>query len=313
MPFSQGRHIPEFTMQEIAQSNIRVLKLELSDIWTVGSLTGFSFGKGRYRPLTSLFMNPKRKALRFYNLCKFGLRTSKFPSSQKPFMRLQSLHFLSLIFLPDVLNLCPNLIDLHLGTRIKFRSEQCPKLDAASAPEEELDGRVKSETYTGKSLKELVSITNLSGLYALQDYIRQSATTIEAFIFENYHCKDFILDLTPMILDYHASLLFAKPSHLDLQTAISPGSMQLLSILLPNVRLFHLGLGPHMTELDLKPFSIAAISKTTPPTPFQLQSLPLTGSPKSNISHISSKPFLNATCTLKALYHESSSCSGLFL
>ncbi|KAF8941908.1 hypothetical protein BGZ47_007055 [Haplosporangium gracile] len=337
-------------VQKIAQSDIRVLKLELNDIWMVGSLTGFSFGKGRYHPLMSLFMNPKLKALRFYNLCKFGLRTSKFSSSQKPFVHLQSLHFLSLISLPDgnrlseVLNLCPNLVDLRLGTRIKFRSEQCPKLDAAvrnlkklesfhlymykSAPEEELRGRVKSEPYTGKSLKELVSITNLSGLYALQDYICRSTTTIEALIFENYHRKDFVLDLTPMTLDHHASLLFAKLSHLDLQTAISPESMQLLSILLPNMQLFHLGLGPHvkallgfvnfesikslylvqMTELHLKPLFIAAISKTTPPTPFQLQSLRL-----DRISQIQHLPNLLKAVSLRYLYLEGLGARALSL
>lgn len=302
-------------VQKIAQTDIRILKLEMNDIWTVGSLTGFSFGKGRYHPLLALFSNPKLKAIRFHNLCKFGLRTSKPPSNQKPYAHLQSFHFLSLITLPDgnrlseILKLCPNLVDLRLGTRIKFQSEQCPKLDAAvrnlksleslhlymykSAPEEELRGRVKSEPYTGKSLKELVCIANLSGLYALQDYIRRSATTLEALVFEHYHRKDFVLDLTPMTLDHHTSLLFAKLSHLDLQTPISPGSMQLLSILLPSMRLFHLGLGPHvkallgfvnfesikslffvqMTELDLKPFFIAAMTKTNPPTTFQLQSL----------------------------------------
>lgn len=328
-------------VQKIAQSDIRVLKLELNDIWAVGSVTGFSFGKGRYHPLMGLFLNSKLKALRLYNICKFGLRTSKFPSSQKPFVHLQSLHFLSLITLPDgnrlseVLNLCPNLVDLRLGTRIKFRSEQCPKLDAAvrnlkkleslhlymykSAPEEELKGRAKSEPYTGKSLKELVSITNLSGLYALQDYIRRSTTTLEVLIFENYHRKDFVLDLTPMTLDHHTSLLFAKLSHLDLQTAISPGSMQLLSVILPSMRLFHLGLGIHvkallsfvnfesikslyliqMTELDLKPFFIAAMSKTTPPTPFQLQSLRL-----DRITQTQHLPDLLKAIPLRRLYLE---------
>ncbi|KAG0283533.1 hypothetical protein BGZ96_012079 [Linnemannia gamsii] len=302
-------------VQEIAQTDIRVLRLEMNDIWTVVSLTGFSFGKGRYHPLRALFSNPKLKAIRLLNLCKFGLRTSKPPSNQKPYAHLQSFHFLSLITFPDgnrlseILKLRPNLVDLRLGTRIKFRSEQCPKLDAAvrnlknleclhlymykSAPEEEFRGRVKSDRYTGKSLKELVFITNLSGLYALQDYIRRSATTLEALIFENYHRKDFVLDLTPMTLDHHTSLLFSKLSHLDLQIPISSESMQLLSILLPSMRLFHLGLGPHvktflifvnfesikslflvqMTEFDLKPFFIAAMSKTNPPTTFQLQSL----------------------------------------
>ncbi|KAF9906057.1 hypothetical protein EC991_001065 [Linnemannia zychae] len=304
-------------VDKITESDARILRLEMNDIWAVESLSGMKFGKGKYHPLLSLFSNPKLRAIQFHNICRLGVRTSKLPSNQQPFTHLQSIHYLSLISLADgsrlaeVLNLCPNLVDLRLGTRIKFRTEECPKLDRAirslkkihslhlymykSAPEEELRGRVHSEPYTGQSLKEFVSVNTLSGLYALQDYIRRSTTTLEVLFFENNHRKDFILDLTPMTLDHHTSLLFAKLTHLDLQTAISSNSLQLLSILMPHFRLFHLGLGPHvkqlllnvnfepikslyvsrMSELDLKPLFVAAMTAKSTNKPFQLQSLRL--------------------------------------
>ncbi|KAF9134672.1 hypothetical protein BGW39_006261 [Mortierella sp. 14UC] len=117
----------------------------------------------------------------------------------------------------------------------------------------------------------------------------------EVLFFENGHRMDFFLDITPMTLDHHTSLLFAKLTHLDLQTAISASSLQLLSIRMPYLRLFHLGLGPHvkqlllnvnfepikslylvhMSEIDLKASLVATITAKNTNKPFQLEGLRL--------------------------------------
>ncbi|KAF9081403.1 hypothetical protein BGX23_000922, partial [Mortierella sp. AD031] len=203
-------------VDKIAEANLRVLKLDLSDSYEIVGLP-WKLGKGRYNPLLGLFSNKKLKTLYLHNISLLGPRSSKFPPGHSP-SSLQSFHFMSIIKndddsrLAEIVTLCPELIDLRL--------------------EEELQGRAKSIPYGGQSLKELVSIGTVPGLYALQDYIRRSITTLEVPCVENYHRRDFVFDPTPMTLDHHTALLFAKLTHLDIQTAISANPLQLLSILL---------------------------------------------------------------------------------
>ncbi|KAG0015832.1 hypothetical protein BGZ80_009609, partial [Entomortierella chlamydospora] len=107
-------------VKKLAQSNVRILKLDLKD--TDSSRADFKLpGMEKYQPLLELMSNRKLQQLTLTGMDYFGSRTSDLPKNREH-SKIRSFHHLNSIRTKDIprlvniLSCCTNLVDLRLGS-----------------------------------------------------------------------------------------------------------------------------------------------------------------------------------------------------
>ncbi|KAF9172253.1 hypothetical protein BGX20_006014 [Mortierella sp. AD010] len=113
-------------VKSLAQSNVRVLKLDLKDKEGLGRVDIKILGTAKYRPLLELMSNRKLQQLSLTGIDYFGSRTSDLSKNHEQ-SRLRSFHHLDYIRpsdiprLVNILSFCRNLVDLKLGSHYVSR------------------------------------------------------------------------------------------------------------------------------------------------------------------------------------------------
>ncbi|KAG0015834.1 hypothetical protein BGZ80_009611 [Entomortierella chlamydospora] len=113
-------------VKSLAQSNVRVLKLDLKDKEGLGRVDIKILGTAKYRPLLELMSNRKLQQLSLTGIDYFGSRTSDLSKNHAQ-SRLRSFHHLDYIRASDIprlvniLSFCKNLVDLKLGSHYVSR------------------------------------------------------------------------------------------------------------------------------------------------------------------------------------------------
>ncbi|KAF9348731.1 hypothetical protein BGX26_012874 [Mortierella sp. AD094] len=108
-------------VKSLAQSNVKILKLDLKDTEGLGRLDRKLLGNGKYHPLLGLISNRKLQQLSLIGMDYFGSRTSDLSKSHEQ-STLRSFHHLNYIRgsdiprLVNILSFCTNLVDLRLGS-----------------------------------------------------------------------------------------------------------------------------------------------------------------------------------------------------
>ncbi|KAF9348732.1 hypothetical protein BGX26_012875 [Mortierella sp. AD094] len=113
-------------VKSLAQSNVRVLKMDLKDKEGAGRVDIKLPGTAKYRPLLELLSNRKIQQLSLTGMDYFGSRTSELSKNHER-STLRSFHHLNYIRASDIprlvniLSFCTNLVDLKLGSHYVSR------------------------------------------------------------------------------------------------------------------------------------------------------------------------------------------------
>ncbi|KAF9353543.1 hypothetical protein BGX26_008690 [Mortierella sp. AD094] len=121
-------------VENLAQTNAKILNLDLKNTGGLGRVNAALPGKGKYHPLFKTLSNQKLQQLTLVGMDYFGSRTSNLSKSFTE-STLRSFHFLNVIRSSDharlvsVISLCTNLVDLRLGA--SYWSEWSPEIGNA--------------------------------------------------------------------------------------------------------------------------------------------------------------------------------------
>ncbi|KAG0200517.1 hypothetical protein BGX33_010964 [Mortierella sp. NVP41] len=261
-------------------SNVRTLHLDLKDFEVVNTtIASLRPGKGRYHSLLSLLSNTKLRGLCFSNLLLLATRTSDLPLSQSPSL-LQSFHFQQKIVsednsrLTNILQHCPGLVDLRLGSYYDKSRLDLP-LHHAICSSKKLQVlhlyRFGTSASVGETNDLGVPVSMKDIFITGDDYfvsyvhqaIRHVIASLEVLVLRIDDRSDYF-DATPILLSDSTILLsrkgsielqpsadspLSKLSHLDLPYNMTNNSIELLVNVLPQLQLIHLGTGGHTKTL----------------------------------------------------------------
>ncbi|KAF9347046.1 hypothetical protein BGX26_001442 [Mortierella sp. AD094] len=239
-------------VKSIAQSKVRILKLDLKDTEGPGRVDIELPGTAKYHPLLELLSNRKLQQLSMTGMDYFGSRTSDLSKNHEQ-STLRSFHYLNLIRASDstrlinILSLCTNLVDLRLGSRYNSRCQ--PKLCRAIATLKRLEVlhliglyEVDGSTYyvEGNSsysrgilseivaadikLRELVIVGETALREDVDKAVHAFASTLEILNIDNPNVE---IDLQSPRFKYEHG--FPKLTNLDANTKITERTFQLLS------------------------------------------------------------------------------------
>ncbi|KAF9097510.1 hypothetical protein BGX23_008588 [Mortierella sp. AD031] len=263
----------------VGQSNVRTLNLDLKEIDPgVGAMETL-FGKGRCHSLLALLSNIKLRGLCFSNLILMGMKTSNLPSSQSPSL-LQSFHFLECFHLGDtprlvnIIQHCPGLVDLRLGSHTVISDVHLPLYRAICSLKklqvlhlytlcDKISDYQASTLHVPEAMRDVVFEGDMCKSF-FRNAIRGSMATLEVLSLDvNHRINSVDVDANLFFLPksfnwdpYMANIsfqpsdnvFFSKLSYLDV-SSLSNASIEFLVSVLPRLSLVHFGAGSHTNEL----------------------------------------------------------------
>ncbi|KAG0329973.1 hypothetical protein BGZ99_009417 [Dissophora globulifera] len=205
-------------VEGLSRSNVRIVRVDLKDEDNTARPDVKFLGKGKYHPLLELLANRYIQLLSIKNLEFFGSRTSSLSSSHPP-SQLRSFYYQSVIRpssdqsrLANILNHCPNLVELKMGSGTGTWSEIHPELSMALSSlkclqllhlfkiRDENGGAIKNLLLNVATatvvLRELVLVDVVLDDQDRQEAIQAFANTLEVAIFDGVRIR---LDLVPIL------------------------------------------------------------------------------------------------------------------
>ncbi|KAG0295520.1 hypothetical protein BGZ98_001369 [Dissophora globulifera] len=205
-------------VESLSRSNVRIVRVDLKDADNTARPDVKFLGKGKYHPLLELLANRYIQLLSIKNLEFFGSRTSSLSSSHPP-SQLRSFYYQSVIRpssdqsrLANILNHCPNLVELKMGSGTGTWSEIHPELSMALSSlkclqllhlfriRDENGGAIKNLLLNVATatvvLRELVLVDVVLDDQDRQEAIQAFANTLEVAIFDGVRVR---LDLVPIL------------------------------------------------------------------------------------------------------------------
>ncbi|KAF9900740.1 hypothetical protein EC991_006932 [Linnemannia zychae] len=284
----------QLLVSSLEKSEVAFLHWDLDGSIELSREEILSESKPKYYPVHQLFSNKNLRGISFKNA--FHLRTrSAFPERIEYAEQLQLFHFLDKIDgenqaqLVTILEACPNLVDLRLGTFAKkgsmnstldraicsLKSLQVLHVYNTGLMEDTLEKGVKNNaskfmkkpSRITTPLRELIRTGVNLNQSQIQDTIGRSCAALEVLML-----KYPKMDNSPLVLRTSAtnepsrpvtpktalatpapggppSCPFSKLTHLDFQVVLSTESLILMRGVLPGLRLTHLGVNASSKEL----------------------------------------------------------------
>ncbi|KAF9908569.1 hypothetical protein EC991_009714 [Linnemannia zychae] len=211
-------------VRAICRSNIRILKMDLSD--RKNRLNDAQVEK-RYYPLVELFSSSKLHMLSLQGVISFGSRTGELPSSfqsssLRTYQHLNGIGDKDISKIAQILSHCPKLVDLRLGSELAsiVNDELCQVIGALKKLEvlhlwnfktrddNPVKGLLSSVTNGTEHLRELVIINTHVDSQELQTVVQTFSTSLEVLILDPIYSKFNLAS----IIQNESAQLHSKPA-----------------------------------------------------------------------------------------------------